>query len=237
MSREVFRKLKKTRRTDAQVQEDRRRAGHVPAIHDATIQPPIGSSVRYWGLEDPVDQPNWLIEDGRELDPILYPEAFDFFGTRFNLGNETAGFFRIPDSRDRVAVGASATKAVGAKGGSETVTLSTAEMPVHAHGTNTTSAGGHSHGGLTGQENGHQHTLRIDRISNTTTGGSADRLTGFGNTNQANTDGTSSVAGVHNHSIPAVDGHTHAIESAGAGGAHTNMQPYIAANYIVRIAL
>lgn len=46
-----------------------------------------------------------------------------------------------PDLRNRFIVGAGSSYSVGATGGTDAVTLSTAQIPAHTHG----SAGGHSH--------------------------------------------------------------------------------------------
>lgn len=79
--------------------------------------------------------PGWLLCDGGQYSQVLYPDLFNALGTTFNTGGETAGFFRVPDLTDRFPMGASGTKARGARGGvtGGKVTLAPANLPPHAH--------------------------------------------------------------------------------------------------------
>ncbi len=312
--------LKAQRPTNAQVQDQRRRANQQPSIHAARVQadlarnlPIIGSSMRWWGLSDPGGEAGgmFMIEDGRLLNVIDYPELYEILGTRFNTGAETAGQFRLPDSRGRTGVGAGATpdvaltdRSVGDKFGVEEVTLSTLQMPSHKHvvsiddnthnhaadpvaapgktgeagghnhgGTDSGgahdhgglvgSSGAHNHGGSTGAGGSHSHTVSSGKNSNTATGGTSDRLTGFdvfGDAVQTvsapdHSHGISNHDG-HQHSIPNHPGHFHGIPpvdphrhelapnthkhtnsmtETGGGSSHQNVQPSIAVNYIIRV--
>lgn len=43
--------------------------------------------------------PGWLECDGAQYLIAAYPDLYAFIGTLYNLGNETAGYFRVPDTR------------------------------------------------------------------------------------------------------------------------------------------
>lgn len=73
----------------------------------------------------------WARAEGQLL-PIAGNEAlFSLLGTTYG-GNGTTTF-ALPDLRGRVPVGVSDTVTLGHKGGSETVTLTQAQMPAHTH--------------------------------------------------------------------------------------------------------
>lgn len=102
---------------------------------------PIGSEM-IWNGNIADIPPLYMHEDGRLLLRADYPTLFAKIGTRWNTGGELGTQFRIPDSRDKVAVGAGSTYAAGAYGGANTHTLTTSQMPVHSH---TVNDSGHAH--------------------------------------------------------------------------------------------
>jgi len=68
--------------------------------------------------------------DGTQYLRADYPDLYDVLDAAFIVD---ADHFIVPNLNDRVIVGASATKAVGSTGGEETHTLTSTEMPNHAH--------------------------------------------------------------------------------------------------------
>jgi microcystin-dependent protein len=80
---------------------------------------------------------------GQLVPAATYPKLAALLG-------QAGGNVTIPDLRDRVPLGASATKALGSLGGEETVRLAAAQsgVPAHPHGhTFAVAAGGsHAHG-------------------------------------------------------------------------------------------
>jgi len=82
----------------------------------------------------------WLLCDGSSLVVLEYQSLFNAIG--YTYGGATTNF-NIPDSRGRTSVGSGTgigpsltARALGSKGGEETHTLTTAEMPSHTHTSN-----------------------------------------------------------------------------------------------------
>lgn len=118
-----------------------------------------------------------------------------------------------PDLRNRFVVGAGSTYAVGATGGSDSVTLSEVNLPAHSHtfsGTTSTD-GAHSHA-ISGStfDNGDPGSLSL------TAGGGYWGDTATGN------------AGSHAHSFSGT------TSSVGSGTAVENRPPYFALAYIMK---
>jgi len=122
-----------------------------------------------------------------------------------------------PDLRNRFVVGAGSTYAVNATGGSDSVTLSTANLPAHNHsfsGSGTTNtAGNHRH------SSGWYGPRGADGSANafaTNDSGYPNKNTGY--------------AGDHNHTVT-ISGTT---GNTGSGSSHENRPPYYALAYIMK---
>ena len=143
-----------------------------------------------------------------------------------------------PDLRDRFVVGAGSTYAVDATGGSNTVALSTAEMPSHTHSVsgNTSSSGNHTHNGSTSNTGSHSHNLARGSGG----GGTGYVNINFDAANQNQQSGLVGSAGSHSHNFTTAGGgdHSHSFSttsgSAGSGTAHENRPPYYALAYIMK---
>ena len=147
-----------------------------------------------------------------------------------------------PDLRDRFIVGVGTTYAFGDTGGSASVTLSAAAMPIHNHvlsGSLTTgSAGSHTHS-ATVTDPGHLHA---------STGNGAPNGVGAGVAMTGESDGgyntTSAATGISVSISTALD-HIHSVTLSGttqtAGGSggttqpHENRPPYYALCYIQKM--
>ena len=135
------------------------------------------------------------------------------------------------DLRDKFIVGAGGTYAVGDTGGSNTVTLTNAQMPSHTHTVaGTTAADGiHTH---TVSDPSHAHTWTglISSTNGSAGGQNNGGSSSFAATTGASATGISIVAGgAHVHSISGT------TSSIGGGTSHENRPPYFALCYISKI--
>ena len=173
---------------------------------------PVGAMMQWAGSGDPEDFDStvrWLVCDGRAISRTTYAALFTALATTYGSGNGSTTF-NIPDLRGRVPVGADPTgahlpvnePALASSGGEEQHTLTSAQMPSHAHtfdgaaGTVPASTSGFVWG--------------------------ADVVAG-GSVSAAYTTGAWLNGGIT------------ATDSAGSGGAHNNLQPYLAVNHIIRV--
>jgi|694.fasta_scaffold01920_20 microcystin-dependent protein len=109
----------------------------------------------------------WLLCDGSSYSTGTYPELFSAIGTTYNLPGDAGGTFRLPNLVGRVIVAAGSgtgltPRTVGELIGSETATLSIANIPSHSHGvsqsphTHSITTSPHSHGV---SDPGHNHSF------------------------------------------------------------------------------
>jgi len=152
---------------------------------------PVGAVLEFAGAAAPT---GWLLCNGAAISRTTYAALYVMIGTAFGVGDGSTTF-NVPDARGRATIGAGAgtgltSRSLAATGGAETHTLTTAEMPAHAHAANPS------------------HTFM-----EATAGGPS---------------GTNNAGG---SSFP----NTLASETAntGGGGAHNNVQPFLALNKII----
>jgi microcystin-dependent protein len=148
------------------------------------------------------DFSGWLVCDGRAVSRNIYSDLFSVIGTSFGAGDGTTTF-NLPDVRGRVtgAIGQGSgltNRALGARVGAETHTLTASEMPSHNHSIN---------------DPGHTHTLGDIPIGNQGTDNA------FNSTQAADND---RYTGTTSNSATGIS-----INSTGGGQAHNNMQPTI----------
>lgn len=195
----------------------------------------------------------WLMCDGSAVSRTTFAELFASIGTTYGTGDGSTTF-NLPDLRGRVAAGkdnmggtpanrltaagAGITgTSLGATGGNQTHTLTTAQMPAHNHAVSDPGHAhsvydpGHAHGVY---DPGHSHSY--DRVSvangqgsqvgtanNHTTGTTSHNATGIGIYAAATGVGVySGVTGI-------------SIGSNGSGAAHNITQPTIVLNHIIKI--
>jgi microcystin-dependent protein len=186
---------------------------------------PTGGIMPFAGAAAPS---GWLLCEGQELAISSFTALYNVLtatGTVFPYGTNTNGsgaagttHFRLPDLRGDVPVGKTASgtfATLGSSGGVESVTLTAAQsgVPAHSH-PNTLSDPGHSHviRGPVWRESGFNVTMRTD-------GGAGQSVDQGARTN---TDYTGMTISNANN------------VAANASQAHTNLQPYIVLNYIIK---
>jgi len=198
---------------------------------------PAGSVILYAGASAPT---GWAICDGSNVSRATYPSyaaqmATDSYPWGAGDGSTTVG---IPDFRDQVPVGKSATRALGSAGGEATHVLTAAEMPSHTH---TGPSHTHSFSATSSSAGGHAHTSLFNFLYDNNTGldsvwtqqGTAGAQFPVAETGSTITNTVAS----HTHTVSGTSGAggTGATGSAGSGAAHNIMQPYKAINYIIRL--
>lgn len=202
-------------------------------LHNGNILLPVGTIIQYIANEAPG---GWLICNGSEVKKSEYPRLYkiigETFGTSINSNN-----FVLPDLRGRIPVGSGqgdglTNRTIGDIGGSETHTLTIAEIPSHAHNATIDACGNHTHP-IT--DPGHSHSINNQvQITGNNTPGSLDQTANeIDNINVitrntiTNTTGiTINTSGSHIHDI--------SINTTGDGQSHNNMQPFLVVNYIIR---
>lgn len=181
---------------------------------------PIGGVLPYVGTSAP--NSSFVLPYGQAVSRTTYSSAFSLMGTTFGSGDGSTTF-NVPDLRGRVIAGldnmggsaasrltssyfgATATN-LGATGGSESHTLTTAQLASHSHA-NTLNDPGHTH----------SHNANAQAAS--TTGGGGFTIANY------------SAATIN----AATTGITINNASAGSGNAHNNTQPTMVLGLILRI--
>lgn len=123
---------------------------------------PVGEVKMFAGAAAPT---GYLLCNGAAISRAAFPVLFGVIGTTYGAGDGSTTF-NVPDLRDRGAVGASGTKALGSAGGSATkpVPVHTHSTPNHTHTDNFSIAGSTSglltnSGSNLAAVNGHTHVL------------------------------------------------------------------------------
>ena len=194
------------------------------AYYNLYAATPAGVLMPYAGATPP---PGFLLCYGQQVSQTTYAQLYAAVGSTW--GTPSGGNFYLPDLRGRLVAGAdnmggsAASRltgySLGVTGGEQTHTLTTPEMPSHNH-----TDSGHTHA-IT--DPGHTH--------NAATGGfleypgSTFNLQQTGGNNVTVSSATaSSTTGVTVNTGNAI------ITSTGGGGAHNNIQPTAAVNYMIR---
>lgn len=180
----------------------------------------VGEGKIWFGSTAPA---GWLFAAGQVLAQASYTALFAIVGTAYNTGGEGAGNFRMPDLRGRVPFGRAdmggtdpgtltATfygtdpTTLGAQGGSEDHTLTTAEIPAHAHSI---------------IDVAHDHAVLGGTIGGTSPVASAAAPPGSGPSSASTIDIQPSLTGING------------TQNAGGGSAHSIVPPGLIVNYIV----
>lgn len=181
---------------------------------------PVGGGMDYWGTTVP--NSNFAFPIGQAISRTTYAALFALVGTTYGVGDGSTTF-NLPDKTGRVSAmkEASASRLtstyfggnsanMGAVGGLESHTLTTAQLATHNH---TITDSGHTH--TSGPSN-----MWVGSVNGATQGGAQSTPVSTQAMNGISTG--SSTTGI-------------SLANAGSGNAHNNVQPTIVCNYIIRI--
>lgn len=181
--------------------------------------------------------------EGQAVSRTTYSALFAAIGTAYGAG-DGGTTFNVPDLRDRVVVGTSASKTLGLTGGADSVALATNHLAPHDHGssgvhnhtatvgnqsashthTGTTDSHSHNHGGTNSSGSAHEHDLRVRETIGThnhsTTSGGYVAAAG-GTTGSIDNYDAMSSDGSHTHTIPS-DSHTHSMTTGNQSASHNH---------------
>ncbi|MBE7691391.1 phage tail protein [Tenacibaculum finnmarkense] len=166
----------------------------------------------------------WAFCDGQLLAISQNQALFSLLGTTYGGDGRTT--FGLPDLRGRVAIGPRngpglSNYRLGQKGGAQTVTLNTTNLPNHTHTATFTQTSGTSTIPAVAEEaNSDEPTNNKLAIPNI---GGANKIYSNATTDTSLTDSTATVTG------------NVQIGATGGQQAFENRQPYIALNYIIAI--
>ncbi len=189
---------------------------------------PIGTIVPYAGTSIPE---GYLLADGSAKSRTEYAKLYNIIETTYGSGNGSTTF-TLPNLKGKAIVGRNTSDTdfdvLGKTGGSKTETITTSQLPSHTHTftgssvTTTTTGSSHYHSAgltlttwpLTGSQSGrgsyqgwdNSHGYYMNRIDETTVGGS------------------------HTHTYVA-SGTNSAV---GSGSSHNNLQPYTVLKYLIK---
>jgi len=183
---------------------------------------PLGSSIDYWGTSAPTS--SFALAYGQAISRTTYAGLFALCGTTYGTGDGSTTF-NLPDLRGRVIAGkddmggsaasrltstyfGTSAAALGAAGGLESHTLTTAQLASHGHTATST-------------DSGHVHTSLSNSSANSGNGPAFAGNSSSGGTTFSTASGTANI--------------TTTVNNSGGGGAHNNTQPTIIANKLLRI--
>ncbi len=181
--------------------------------------------------------------DGRAVSRTTYCRLFDVVGTTYGSGDGSTTF-NLPDMGGRVISGVSESRDVGSTGGSDTVTLTTDQLPAHTHTGTSGAAGAHTHA-VSITDPGHSHATNSTSSLGlmTSSGGTGssdghDTTPGEPNVQTGPTALTvsSATTGI-TATAAAADSHTHTFttDATGGGEAVEVVNPYIAMTYMIKM--
>ena len=155
----------------------------------------------------------WLICNGQAVSRTTYAALYAVIGTTYGAGDGSTTF-NVPNLVNKTVRGAST---VGSTGGSDTVTLSTANMPAHTHGV-----------GSLATASGGAHTHTIASYKSGSLSGSISYIETSSRGAISTMSGVINSAGAHTHTISG------ATASVGSGSAVTITNPYVMLHYIIK---
>ena len=181
----------------------------------------------------------WLFCDGSAISRTTYSTLYAAIGTQYGSGDGSTTF-NLPNLQGRVPVGKNSSgtfAALGGTGGAETVTLDSTQIPSHTH---PITDNGHYHNTY------HHHTVwdhSHGQVITANSGGPGIRWdyrqdgSSYTYPQGVNTNGNGAqwTSDENPQSDTKTTGITVNGQSGTIGQAHTNLQPYLILNYMIKV--
>lgn len=164
-----------------------------------------------WAASGIFTPAGWLLCQGQSLARATYPELFGLIGTTY--GSVSASTFNLPNLLGIGVRGADNTFPLGSNGGSDSITLSGAQLPSHTH---------------TITDPGHTHNVQLSGMYDN---GESGANTVYAGQNLGGTAGDRTAD--PGAALVASTGIT-ATNAAGSGAAINITNAYLALNFIIR---
>jgi len=204
---------------------------------------PVGSGTDFWGTSAPS---GWLFAYGQAISRTTYAALFAVLSTTYGVGDGSTTF-NLPDKRGRASFGkddmggSSANRitdqtggwngdTLGATGGTETHTLTTAQLASHSH---TISDPTHSHSASTSIID--SQTLTAPTSNSGAGSDSTTAAASASGTVNNNITVTETGAITASTTVSAASTGITGTATAGSGSAHNNLPPGIVCNYIIKV--
>jgi len=207
-------------------------AGAPPAFENAGGGSASGDVKMFAGADV---QTGWLLCNGAAVSRSTYSDLFSAISTTWGTGDGSSTF-NVPDLRGRAPVGVGTgtsltERTLAATTGTETHTLSTGELAAHTH---TQNAHTHTQDAHNHTQDAHNHTVYtgVGAWPNVDADNSAARSN---HGVRSWTPGLAVAQTATNQAATATNQNATAVnQNAGGGGAHNNMPPVAAINFIIK---
>ena len=179
----------------------------------------------------------WLICQGQAVSRATYAALFAAIGTAYGAGDGSTTF-NLPNFQDTMALGASASRPRGTRGGAATVVLTAAQSGVNGNGGTGWQSADHAHyvsGGTDVDQPDHSHG--IGGWNTNVPGGTAFTVSTVSTPAFVwNSTGRNQY---HTHGFAAWSGgvsanHSHAFNARDADAAHENLPPFVVVNMMIK---
>ena len=214
-------------------------AGNMTVQSLTSIQPivsvPTGAMMPYAGSTAPT---LFLLCNGAAVSRTTYSALFSVIGTTYGAGDGSTTF-NLPNPNGRVIAGKASSGTflnLGATGGTETVTLDSTQIPSHTHPLSDHS---HTYSGTTTTNGDHNHAPPVAVTYNGNAGN--DRrifTTNSGLWSAGDWYNATTTNGAHSHTFSGTTSGASTLTANGQSGtvgqAHSNLQPYLVTNYIIK---
>lgn len=190
-------------------------AGAINSVLTGTIQ--------MWAT--PSAPSGYLICDGSAISRSSYSALFGVLGTTFGAGDGTYTF-NLPDYRTKMPIGVGSGYSLASTGGAASVTIGTANLPAHNHGTSGISASSSTTVSIS--DPGHHHTYSMATGALPQSGSSTPCLTS--NSTSITSDSKTGITASAT-TTTTLSGNT---DNTGSGTALSTISPYLAIYFIVK---